>query len=80
MAKQKVADYISDNICVFRKLVQIGKVSPSALSSYNIYLFYASIEGVPSVMERYTITSKAMRVSEGLVRKAVRDMTKNITA
>ena len=78
MAKQKIAEYISDNICVFRKLVQIGKVSPSSLSAYNIYLFFINIEGVPSVMERYTITAKAMRVSESLVRKSVREMSKKI--
>lgn len=78
MAKIKVADYISDNICVFRKLVQIGKASPSALNNYNIYLFFMNTEGVPSVMERYTVTAKAFRVSEGLVRKAVREMSKTI--
>ena len=76
MADKRVTDYIADNLYIFRGLVKLGLASSSALASYSTNLYFEALgPGIP-IMERYTITAKAKKVSESYVRKAVRDMNK----
>jgi len=72
----KVADYISKNICVVRKLIQVGTVPLSLMQNYDMYLMFEAIDYEPKQMKRYEIVANRCKCSIDTVRKAVREMEK----
>jgi len=73
----KVADYISKNICVIRKLIKVGSVPLSLMQNYDIYQLYLStMEYEDKQMKRYLIVANRCKCSIETVRKAVREMQK----
>lgn len=75
---EKVVTVIDENIAAINKLVKIGRASLSILNDYDIYRFYAAIVDEPAKMKRYKRVALNFRVSVETVRKAVRDMQKEV--
>lgn len=71
---ERVIDYIKKNYNVFCKFSKLGKIPNSIINEYNIYLYYQSTSHIKSKMQRYTLTSEAMRINEKSVRNAVKEM------
>lgn len=69
----KVADFIQENMPVFKVFVKIGKVAPSVMNDYTLYAFYQTLSSLPK-MERYTFTAESLKTSERTVRNAVKEM------
>lgn len=69
-----LAEYITKNYPVVRKLLRAGAVSITLQKQYDIYQYYQTTKHIPSKMQRYTVTSEAMKVSERMVRDAVKEM------
>jgi len=74
---ESLADFIKNNFSTINTLLKAGVISPSTIANYNIFVFYKGLGNMP-IMEKYTVTAKAMRVSEGTVRKSVRDMQRKM--
>lgn len=72
----KVADYISKNICVVRKLVKNGLVPIALMCNYDVYNAYLAIEYEESQMKKYAILSNRFKISISQVRRAIKEMEK----
>lgn len=73
----KVADYISKNICVVRKLIQVGTIPLSLMQNYDIYQVYLSVcEYESKPMKRYEICANRFKCHIDTVRKAIKQMEK----
>lgn len=70
----KVADYITDNICVIRRLVKNGLMPIALMCNYDIYKSYLAIDYESSQMKKYAILSKRYKISISQVRRAIKEM------
>lgn len=75
MAKT-IASFITENNDVFRTLVKVGAVPITVQRKVQIYTYYNSLQG--GKMQRYQETASAMRSNITDVRKAVREMNRNV--
>ena len=75
---ERVVDYIEKNICVIKQLVQLGRVPLSLMTDYDIYLRFLATDVLLSKMKRYGSVGSDLKVSIDTVRKAVREMEKDI--
>ena len=74
----RVVDYIEQNICVIKQLVQLGRVPLSLMTDYDIYLRFLATDILLPKMKRYGSVGTDLKVSIDTVRKAVREMEKDI--
>lgn len=74
----KVIDFIQDNISTVKKLVNIGCVPLSFMTNFDIYNMYKAVKDEPATMKRYKRVALNCKVSVDTVRKAVREMERNL--
>jgi len=77
MAKTK-GEFIRCNYEVFKGFVKYSSVSVTELSYYKIYCYHCSLPKSLPQMQKHSQTAEDLKVSESLVRKAVREMNKRI--
>jgi len=71
-------DKIEENFNFVQILLSNGKIDISVMNEYHIYKEYEKLKNIKSKMERYTIVSENLKVSEMTVRRAVYSMEKEI--
>lgn len=74
MQKKQVvtkAEYISQNMEVFKTMVKAGMMPPSTLQYYKIFLFYSGLKNIKKKTERYGFAADTMGVSETTIRNAI---------
>jgi len=74
----RVVDYIEQNICIIKQLVQLGRVPLSLMTDYDIYLRFLNTDAMLPKMKRYGSVGIDLKVSINTVRKAIREMEKDI--
>ena len=78
MGSKRVVDFIQENLCVFRTLTVIGHVPASKMNEYKVYLYFQTLEDIPSKMQRYADTAQHFNISEVAVMRAVKAMETKI--
>lgn len=76
--KMEIIEIIKKNIETFHLFVRAGIISCNYISNIDIYQYYKSLENIKSKMDRYVLTAEQKKVSEGTVRRIVREMEKKI--
>lgn len=69
-----VADFITENIGVFKKLLRLGKISITVINQYDIYIYYNSLPNDLNKMQRYSQTSDIFKLSEKTIRNSIKEM------
>lgn len=77
MAKTK-ADLIKCNYETFKGFVKCGAISTTVETHYKIYCYHASLPSNMSQMEKYSQIAEDFKISESMVRLAIREMKKKI--
>lgn len=77
MAGKRVVDFIQDDACNFRVWLKAGFIPIHYSSYYQIYCFYTTL-GKMKKMDRYTFTAEQLKVSVDTVRKAVKEMQREM--
>ena len=72
------ADLIKCNFTTFKGFVRCGAISTTVETYYNIYCYYCSLPKQMPQMEKFTRISLDFKISESLVRHAIKDMKKKI--
>lgn len=75
---ERVIDVINANLKPINILLKIGRVPLSLMNDYEIYSMYLANSNEKSKMKRYGIVAKYHKVSVETVRKAVREMEKEV--
>lgn len=78
MAVKTVADFISDNFCVYRTMTIKGFISLSKVNEYKIYCYFKGLPDDMPKMEKYSNTAIEFGVSEIKVMRAIKSMDQKI--
>lgn len=73
-----MADFIQKNMDTLKSFIRAGMVAPTVLRDYQIYVFYRSLDKIPSQMDRYEFTAESMNTSCPTVRNAISKMKKKV--
>lgn len=69
-----LAEYIEKNITVVRTLSKAGKIPCSTMNNYRLFVYFKSLKGVKSKMDKYQFTADSNNVSVRVVQRAVKEM------
>lgn len=70
----KVAEYIENNMEVFKAFVKIGAVPSCYIGYFSVYQVFRSTKHLKSKMERYNLTADLTKNNLNTVRNAVKCM------
>lgn len=74
----KVADLLEKNMDSVKDLLKAGVISTSYMNYFKIYVLYKSSSHIRSKMDRYQFVADTLNQSSETVRKAIKQMEKNI--
>lgn len=77
MAKTK-AELIKCNFEVFKGFLKSGIINPTENTYYKIYCYHCTMPKSLPEMQKHAQVADDLKVSESLVRKAVREMKKKV--
>lgn len=71
-------DFVEENYNIIQTLFSYGKVSQTLINEYHIYKEFQKLENIKSKMEKYSIVSDLLKVSDKSVIRAVNNMEKEV--
>ena len=74
----RMIDFVEDNYNIIQTLFSYGKVSQTLINEYHIYKEYQNLDHVKSKMEKYSIISDLLKISDKSVIRAVSNMEKEV--
>lgn len=77
MARTK-GELIKCNYEAFKGFVKCGAISTTVATHYKIYCYHNSLPSTMPQMEKYSQIAEDFKISESLVRHAIKDMKQKI--
>lgn len=74
----RIVEFVEDNYNVIQVLFGHGKISPTLINEYHIYQEYLKLSHIKSKMERYSIISDMLKISDKSVIRAVSNMEREV--
>lgn len=71
-------DFVEENYNMIQTLFSHGKVSQTLINEYHIYKEFQKLDHIKSKMQKYSVVSELLRISERSVRYAVDNMEKEV--